>query len=121
MKKNPPIPVHLELKGTRGKIRPKQIVQKKRIERSGSIFLLIDNPYDFHKFFLDHGLDRMKINGRYEQKPGEVFTEKQVARFVRDYLKAAENIYGIYWERNHQSLGSNQGRPDFFFEIPNQK
>ena len=112
-----PIPVHCELKGTRGKIRPAQKIQKARIERSGSIYLLIDNPMDFHLFFLKHGLDKMQgvINNK------TTYTEKEVNSFVRSYLKWAENIYGIYWIRNQQNLGSTQGIPDYYFEISNLK
>lgn len=113
-----PIPVHCELKGTRGKIRPSQIIQRERIERSGSIYLLIDNPIDFHKFFFDHGFVRITFAGPVRK---EVYTEKEVNTYVREYLKLAEKIYGIYWERNHQSLGNTHGRPDYYFEIPNLK
>lgn len=117
-----PIPVHCELKGTRGKIRPAQKVQKERIERSGGVYLLIDHPANFHQFFLDHGLDKIidqPIKDQFNNK--SIFTEKEINSFVRSYLKWAESIYGIYWERNHQSLGNTRGRPDYYFEIPNLK
>ena len=36
-----------------------------------------------------------------------------LTRQVKDYLKLAEKIYPIYAVRNHQSMGSDVGRPDY--------
>lgn len=39
--------------------------------------------------------------------------KRGLTSLVRDYLKLAEKLYPIYWARNHQTLGSDRGRPDF--------
>lgn len=113
---NYPIPVHCELKGTKGSIRPAQKVQRERIQKSGSIYLLIDNPVDFHQFFYNHGFVRITFAGAVRRSG---YTEKEVNNYVRSYLKMAEKIYDIYWVRNQQGLGNLAGRPDYYFEIPN--
>src|SRR3990172_13401807 len=46
-------------------------------------------------------------------------TGKQgLTRQVRDYLKMAQKLYGIFWQRNQQGLGNRKGLPDFYVFIP---
>lgn len=110
-----PIPVHLELKSPTGKLSVYQLKEKERVERSGSIFFVCRTPQELHEFFVSHGLDRIQMPNPIVQGK---FTEAHLAKFVRDYLKLAERIYGIYWIRNQQGLGNNRGRSDFYFEMP---
>ncbi len=113
---NYPIPVHAELKTPKGKLSPWQEKEKKRVERSGSIFLVVRSPEDLHNFFVEHGLKRMITPAQGVVKD---FKEKHLNTFVRDYLVMAEHIYGVYWIRNQQGLGNKKGRSDYYFEIPN--
>lgn len=116
-----PIPLHIECKGTRGNIRPDQKVQRERIIRSGSLYLLMDRPHQLHELFLKYGLTRIEMQFSLFENEFKVYTEKEVMKFAREYLKMAEKIYGIYWERNQQNIGSTYGRPDLYCEIPRWK
>ena len=37
---------------------------------------------------------------------------------VKEFLQWAERIYGVWWLRNHQGLGSTKGTPDYFLGFP---
>lgn len=118
LKSSYPIPVHVECKSSTGGIRPSQVKQRARIQKSGSIYLLIDNPEDFHEFFVKMGYDRLEMQGQLDLDRKTKYKEAEVVSFVKGYLKLAEKIYNVYWDRNHQSLGSTHGRPDFYVELP---
>jgi hypothetical protein len=47
-------------------------------------------------------------------------TELQLTKQVRDTLKIVEKTEGVYWDRNHQTLGMRRGRPDFELVINGQ-
>ena len=114
---NRPIPVHCELKNPkRWKLNEMQKRERARIERSGSIYILIFSPEAFHKFFLEHGMTRIIMPA---QSLSKNYTEHDLSTFVRQYLQMAEDIYGIYWAHNQQGPMSNKGRPDWYFEITN--
>lgn len=112
-----PIPVHCEAKSSIGVLGPYQKIQRDRIRRSGSIYIVVDNPEAFHQFFVDHGLDKLEMQGRLELGKAR-YKEAEVRSFIKSYLKMAEKLYGIYWENNVQGIGSTRGRPDIYFEIP---
>ncbi len=114
---NHPIPVHCELKNPkRWKLSEMQKRERARIERSGSIYILIFSPEAFHEFFVSHGLDRMVMPAQSLSKD---YTEHHLSTFVRQYLQMAEDVYGIYWAHNQQGAMSKKGRCDWYFEIPN--
>lgn len=116
-----PIPLHIECKGTEGNLRPAQKVQRDRIIRSGSLYLLMDRPHQLHELFLKYGLDRIEMQFPLFEREFKVYTEKEVMKFVRDYLKVAQALYDVYFERNQQGMGCTPGRPDWYCEIPRWK
>jgi hypothetical protein len=113
-----PIPVHIECKSTRGKLRPTQKLQRARIKKSGSIFLVISRPSEFYDFLLNFGFKNIQASFSFADRNFENYLERDVVNFVRGMLKLIEATHGVYWERNQQNIGSNKGRPDFYVELP---
>lgn len=110
-----PIPCHVELKVGKGKLSRYQEKEKARILRSGSLFYEIHTPEEFHDLFVRMGLTRIVMPA---QPAKEKFNEHNLSKFVSDYLKLAESVYGLYYARNQQNIGSKKGRPDWYIEIP---
>ncbi len=46
--------------------------------------------------------------------------QQGLTKQVTQFLKIMEGLHGICWYRNHQSLGSRRGRPDFEVLLHNE-